>query len=63
MVVDYVFLKFPRLRAKYDTSSVIWQSLPTDADLDARHKAEQVRRNYPKYFLNLLMDCTVYIYI
>ena len=38
-----VFLKFPRLRAKYDTSSLIWQTLPTDADLDARHKVEQVK--------------------
>lgn len=42
MVVDYVFYKFPRLRAKYDTSSFMWQTLPTDADLDARHKVEQV---------------------
>lgn len=45
MLVDYVFLKFPRLRAKYDTSSLIWQTLPTDADLDARHKVEQVRKS------------------
>lgn len=42
MVVDYIFLKFPRLRAKYDTSSLIWQTLPTDADLEVRHKVEQV---------------------
>lgn len=48
MLVDYVFLKFPRLRAKYDTSSLIWQTLPTDADLDARHKVEQVRRPFPR---------------
>jgi hypothetical protein len=47
MIVDYVFLKFPRLRAKYDTSSLIWQTLPTDADLDARHKVEQV--NLPSF--------------
>lgn len=42
MVIDYIFLKFPRLRAKYDTSSLIWQTLPTDADLEVRHKVEQV---------------------
>ncbi|XP_046463501.1 GRAM domain-containing protein 4-like isoform X1 [Daphnia pulex] len=45
MIVDYVFFKFPRLRAKYDTSSLIWQTLPTDADLDARRKVEQGLRN------------------
>ncbi|KAK4022319.1 hypothetical protein OUZ56_007790 [Daphnia magna] len=45
MVVDYIFLKFPRLRAKYDTSSLIWQTLPTDADLEVRHKVEQGLRN------------------
>ncbi|XP_057368789.1 GRAM domain-containing protein 4-like isoform X2 [Daphnia carinata] len=45
MVIDYIFLKFPRLRAKYDTSSLIWQTLPTDADLEARHKVEQGLRN------------------
>ena len=38
-IIDYLFLRFPRLRAKYDTS--IWQSLPTDADLQARDKLVQ----------------------
>ena len=37
-VVDFLFLKFPRLRAKYDTSALMWDDLPTDADLDAREK-------------------------
>ena len=39
-VVDYLFLRFPKLRAKYDTR--LWQSLPTYADVDARNKVEQV---------------------
>ena len=32
-VVDAVFQRFPSLREKYDTSSLIWDTLPTDADL------------------------------
>lgn len=42
MVIDFIFFKFPRLRAKYDTSSLIWETLPTDADLNARQKVDQV---------------------
>lgn len=41
-VIDYVFFRFPRLRAKYDTSALMWDELPTDADLDAREMFEQV---------------------
>ena len=41
-VIDFVFLRFPRLRDKYDTSAQIWHDLPTDADLDARRKTDQV---------------------
>ncbi len=49
-------MRFPKLRAKYDTSR-IWQSLPTDAELEARNKAEEVTDDKlhfygisPKYF-------------
>ena len=41
-IIDFIFLRFPRLKAKYDTSAQIWMTLPTDADLDARHNIEQV---------------------
>ena len=42
-VVDFIFLRFPRLRQKYDTVAQIWMELPTDADLDAlRRRIEQV---------------------
>lgn len=41
-VVDFIFLRFPRLRQKYDTVAQIWMELPTDADLDAlRRRIEQ----------------------
>jgi len=42
-VVDFIFMRFPRLRQKYDTTAQIWMELPTDADLDAiRRRTEQV---------------------
>jgi len=41
-VVDFIFMRFPRLRQKYDTTAQIWIELPTDADLDAlRRRTEQ----------------------
>ena len=42
-VVDFIFMRFPRLRQKHDTTAQIWMELPTDADLDAiRRRTEQV---------------------
>lgn len=44
MVLDYVYFRFPRLREKYDTSPLMWDKLPTDAEWAAKRKAEQVSR-------------------
>lgn len=41
-VLDYVYFRFPRLREKYDTSPLMWDRLPTDAEWAAKRKAEQV---------------------
>ncbi|KAK7084124.1 GRAM domain-containing protein 4, partial [Halocaridina rubra] len=35
-VMDYVFFRYPRIRQKYDTTSRLWDTLPTDADLERR---------------------------
>ena len=48
-VVDFIFMRFPRLRQKYDTTAQIWIELPTDADLDAlRRRTEQVSIRWPQ---------------
>ncbi|XP_066938517.1 uncharacterized protein [Macrobrachium rosenbergii] len=35
-VMDYVFYRYPRIRQKYDSTSRLWDTLPTDADLERR---------------------------
>ncbi|XP_045103081.1 uncharacterized protein LOC123499323 isoform X3 [Portunus trituberculatus] len=35
-VMDFVFFRYPRIRLKYDTTSRLWDTLPTDADLERR---------------------------
>ncbi|XP_065559023.1 GRAM domain-containing protein 4-like isoform X2 [Artemia franciscana] len=37
-LVDYLFTRFPKLRARFDTSNQFWNSLPTDADLSKERK-------------------------
>lgn len=39
-VLDFIFFRYPRIRLKYDTTSRLWDTLPTDADLERR--AEKV---------------------
>lgn len=36
-VLDYVFYRYPRIRQKYDSTSRLWDTLPTDADLERRN--------------------------
>jgi len=55
-VIDFVFLRFPRLRDKYDTSAQIWHDLPTDADLDARRKTDQGHCNTAAQGQNSVVD-------
>lgn len=35
-VLDFIFFRYPRIRLKYDTTSRLWDTLPTDADLERR---------------------------
>ncbi|KAG0714949.1 GRAM domain-containing protein 4 [Chionoecetes opilio] len=35
-VLDFIFFRYPRIRIKYDTTSRLWDTLPTDADLERR---------------------------
>ncbi|XP_071537611.1 uncharacterized protein [Panulirus ornatus] len=35
-VMDYIFFRYPRIRLKYDSTSRLWDTLPTDADLERR---------------------------
>ncbi|OCT87315.1 hypothetical protein XELAEV_18021013mg [Xenopus laevis] len=43
-LIDFIFKRCPRLRAKYDTPYIIWTSLPTDPQLKERTNATSSRR-------------------
>ncbi|XP_066866541.1 GRAM domain-containing protein 4 isoform X1 [Kogia breviceps] len=43
-VIDFIFKRCPRLRAKYDTPYIIWKSLPTDPQLKERSSTAMSRR-------------------
>lgn len=43
-LIDFIFKRCPRLRAKYDTPYIIWRSLPTDPQLKERAGATVSRR-------------------
>ncbi|MBW00670.1 GRAM domain-containing protein 4, partial [Eschrichtius robustus] len=43
-VIDFIFKRCPRLRAKYDTPYIIWKSLPTDPQLKERSSTAVSRR-------------------
>nr|XP_031529524.1 GRAM domain-containing protein 4 isoform X2 [Vicugna pacos] len=46
-LIDFIFKRCPRLRAKYDTPYIIWKSLPTDPQLKERSSAAVSRRVGP----------------
>lgn len=46
-VIDFIFKRCPRLRAKYDTPYIIWKSLPTDPQLKERSSTAVSRRVGP----------------
>uniref|UniRef100_A0A6I8NRX2 GRAM domain-containing protein 4 n=1 Tax=Ornithorhynchus anatinus TaxID=9258 RepID=A0A6I8NRX2_ORNAN len=43
-LIDFIFKRCPRLRAKYDTPYIIWTNLPTDPQLKERSLAAVSRR-------------------
>ncbi|XP_058164931.1 GRAM domain-containing protein 4 isoform X1 [Dasypus novemcinctus] len=43
-LIDFIFKRCPRLRAKYDTPYIVWRSLPTDPQLKERASATAARR-------------------
>ncbi|XP_043822583.1 GRAM domain-containing protein 4 isoform X2 [Dromiciops gliroides] len=43
-LIDFLFKRCPRLRAKYDTPYIIWTNLPTDPQLKERSAATVTRR-------------------
>lgn len=46
-LIDFIFKRCPRLRAKYDTPYIIWKGLPTDPQLKERSAATTSRRVSP----------------
>ncbi|KAK8739626.1 hypothetical protein OTU49_003434 [Cherax quadricarinatus] len=41
-VLDYIFFRYPRIRLKYDSTSKLWDTLPTDADLERRAEKNRI---------------------
>ncbi|KAK4293737.1 hypothetical protein Pmani_033585, partial [Petrolisthes manimaculis] len=41
-VLDYIFFRYPRIRLKYDSTSRLWDTLPTDADLERRGEKSRI---------------------
>ncbi|XP_051547529.1 GRAM domain-containing protein 4 isoform X1 [Myxocyprinus asiaticus] len=46
-VIDFLFKSCPKLRDKYDTPCIMWNSLPTDPQLKERSNASVTRRIQP----------------
>nr|XP_043877421.1 GRAM domain-containing protein 4 isoform X3 [Solea senegalensis] len=46
-IIDFVFKSCPKLRDKYDTPYIVWNSLPTDPQLKERTNATLSRRVQP----------------
>uniref|UniRef100_A0A8B9GNL2 GRAM domain containing 4 n=1 Tax=Astyanax mexicanus TaxID=7994 RepID=A0A8B9GNL2_ASTMX len=46
-IIDFIFKSCPKLRDKYDTPYIIWNSLPTDPQLKERNSATLNRRIQP----------------
>ncbi|XP_076468693.1 GRAM domain-containing protein 4-like isoform X2 [Babylonia areolata] len=43
-LLDYLFMRFPRFRMKYDSSFKMWQQLPTDAEYEKRSMKSEIDR-------------------
>lgn len=43
-IIDFLFKSCPKLRDKYDTPYIVWNSLPTDPQLKERTNATVSRR-------------------
>lgn len=46
-IIDFIFKSCPKLRDKYDTPYIVWNSLPTDPQLKERTNATVSRRVQP----------------
>lgn len=43
-LLDYLFMRFPRFRMKYDSSFKMWQQLPTDLEYEKRSMKSEIDR-------------------
>ncbi|XP_025106829.1 GRAM domain-containing protein 4-like isoform X2 [Pomacea canaliculata] len=43
-ILDYLFLRFPRFKLKYDSSYRIWKELPTDAEYEKKSMKSEIDR-------------------
>ncbi|KAL7635720.1 UNVERIFIED_CONTAM: hypothetical protein RMT77_013537 [Armadillidium vulgare] len=52
-IIDFIFYKFPKIRRKYDSTTELWNSLPTDADLEKKNEKNGASASDVGYFLDL----------
>ncbi|KAK7102250.1 GRAM domain-containing protein 4-like isoform X2 [Littorina saxatilis] len=43
-LLDYLFLRFPRIKMKYDSSYKMWKDLPTDVEYEKRSMKSEIDR-------------------
>ncbi|CAL1528869.1 unnamed protein product [Lymnaea stagnalis] len=41
-IIDYIYNRFPRVRRKYDSSSRLWEELPTDIEYEKKYAKSEI---------------------
>ena len=41
-IIQFLFMKFPRLKQRHNTTNKLWKELPTDAELDKKYQKAAV---------------------
>lgn len=47
-VLDYVFVRFPRVRAKYDLAWILWNELPTGPEIEKQARQDKKEKKLSK---------------
>ncbi|XP_077538451.1 GRAM domain-containing protein 4-like isoform X3 [Haemaphysalis longicornis] len=47
-VLDYVFVRFPRVRAKYDLAWILWNELPTGPEIEKQARQDKKKEKLSK---------------
>jgi hypothetical protein len=56
-IIDYVYNRFPRVRAKHDTTYQVWKQLPTEAELERRNTRAEIDRVSTVFRYTVILSC------